>query len=113
MLVGERAIPPRRVMTLDSINHVALFAGVFLLMSRSGHHPHPSENRTRSRSGKRSESRSQNSCVTRVAPVLDVAAGGGKAAEPADAASKTSAGTYAAILTPYGCGGRYFGGHYG
>ena len=103
-------------MTLGSINYIALFAGAFLLMSRFGYRPHlwrRFENRARSRSGKKSGSRAQNSCGTRVAPVSEAAAGGGKAAQPADAAPKTSAGTYAAILTPYGCGGRYFGGHYG
>ena len=103
-------------MTLGSINYIALFAGAFLLMSRSGCRTHlwrRLENRARSRSVKNSGSRAQNSCGTRVAPVSEAAAGGGNATQPADATPKTSAGTYAAILTPYGCGARYFGGHYG
>jgi hypothetical protein len=101
-------------MTLESIN-IALFAGAFLLLSRSGYRPHlwpPLENRARSRSGKKSRSRAENNSGTGVAPVSE-AAGGGKAAQPTDAAPETSAGTYAAILTPYGCGGHYFGGRYG
>jgi hypothetical protein len=50
-------------------------------------------------------SRAQNSCGTRVVPVSDAAAGGGKAAQPADAAPKASAGPYAAILRPTDAGG--------
>ena len=103
-------------MALESINYIALFAGAFLLVSRSGCRPHlwrRLENRARSRSVKNSGSRAQNSCGTRVAPVSEAAAGGGNATQPADATPKTSAGTYAAILTPYGCGARYVGGHYG
>ena len=103
-------------MTLESINYIALFAGAFLLMSRSGHRLYlwsRFETRARSKSEKNSGSRSQNSGGTRVAPVSEAAARGGNATQPADATPKTLAGTYAAILTPYGCAARYFGGHCG
>ena len=83
-------------MTLGSINYIALFAGAFLLMSRSGCRTHlwsRLENRARSRSVKNSGNRAQNSCGTRVARVSEAAAGGGNATQPADATPKTSVGT--------------------
>jgi hypothetical protein len=104
-----------RVMKLETINYIALFAGAFLLMSRSGYRPHlwsRFEHRARSRSEKKSRSRAENSGETET--VLVSEASEGKAARAADGSLKPSAGIYAATLMPYGCGGHYFfGGHYG
>jgi hypothetical protein len=102
-------------MTLESINYIALFAGAFLLMSRSGHRLYlwsRFETRARSKSEKNRGSPASSRCESAVAPVSDTA--GGEAAQAADASPKASAGICAATLTPYGCGGHYFfGGHYG
>jgi hypothetical protein len=102
-------------MTVKSINYIALFAGAFLLMSRSSHQLYlwsRFETRARSRSEKNSGIPARSRRETAVAPISDTA--GGKAAPATDASTKASAGIYAATLTPYGCGGHYFfGGHYG
>ena len=105
-------------MTLDSINYVALFAGALLLMSRSGYRPRlwgGFGSWARPRSEEKSGSHPQR---RRKAPVVqDQRAAEGQAAQyaaqPAETGLKPSAGTYVAILTPYGVEGRYFGGHYG
>jgi hypothetical protein len=102
-------------MTLDSINYVALFAGALLLMSRSGYRPRlwgGFESWARpDRSEKKSGSHAQR---RRKAPVAQVQREAeSQAAQPAETGFKPSAGTYVAILTPYGVEGRYFGGHYG
>ena len=92
-------------MTLESINYVALFAGALLLMSRSGYR------RLWGGSEEKSGSHAQR---RRKAPVAQVqGAAEVLAAQPAETGLKPSAGTYVAILTPHGVGGRYFGGHYG
>jgi hypothetical protein len=101
-------------MTLKSIDYIALFAGALLWMSRSGYRPHlwsRFEHRDRSGSESKSGSRAKRMPEPEIASVSD--APGGEAAQPADSSLKLSAATYAAILTPYGVGGRYFGGHYG
>ena len=68
-------------MTLDSVNSVALFAGVFL-MPRPGHRPHPSEAGLDGDLGKGQEPRSEQLREPRRA-CLGAAAGGGKVARPA------------------------------
>ena len=101
-------------MTLESINYVALFAGALLLMSRSGYRTRlwgGFESWARPRSEEKSGSHAQRRLKAPVAQ--DQRAAEDQAAQPAETGLKPSAGTYVAILTPYGVGGRYFGGHYG
>jgi hypothetical protein len=99
-------------MTIESIDYIILFAGALLLMSRSGYRPHLwSRFEYRGRSGSESKSGSRAKRIPELASVPE--APGGEAAQPADSSLKLSGATYAAILTPYGVGGRYFGGHYG
>jgi hypothetical protein len=101
-------------MTLESINYVALFAGALLLGSRSGYRPRlwgGFGSWARPRSEEKSGSHTRKRCKAPVAQVQGAAEG--QAAQPTETGLKPSAGTYVAILTPYGVGGRYFGGHYG
>ena len=101
-------------MTLESVNYVALLAGALLLISRSNYRPRVwggFESWARPRSEEKSGSHAQKRREAPVAPVQRTAEG--QAAQPAETGLKPSVGTYVAILTPYGVGGRYFGGHYG
>jgi hypothetical protein len=101
-------------MKLESVNYFALFAGALLLMSRSGYRPRlwcGFESWVRPGSEEKSGSHARRGRKAPVAQVQGPAEG--QAAQPAEPGLEPSGGTYAAILTPYGVGGRYFGGHYG
>jgi hypothetical protein len=101
-------------MTIKSIDYIALFAGALLWMSRSGYRPHlwtRFEHRDRSGSESKSGSRAKRMPEPETASVSQGPAG--EVAQPADSSLKLSAAIYGATLTPYGAGGRYFGGHNG